>query len=139
MKLLCVLSILAVLACSDSGHFYNAGDVARAYYDRVQKGEFQSAMELWDAERASDSTKWGLAWPQALARVQREYGALESYDLYDQTDMQSGSGERILRLTYRVQYARARIPERLVVRIPTHADGSMVITGHDIMTAEANR
>ncbi|MBW2280937.1 MAG: hypothetical protein JRG76_14605 [Deltaproteobacteria bacterium] len=139
VRTICALAILASVGCSDGGHYYNAGDVVRDYYSRIQTGQFDSAMELWDPRLVDKQKKWGLPWPQALARMQRDFGALESFELFSQADTQAGSGDRVLSLTYQVQYERARVPERVVVRIPTHSDAPMAITNHDIMNAEARR
>ena len=131
VRIVCALAIVAALGCG-SGRHYTAGDVARDYYGRIQRGEFDSAMELWDAERAARAKKGGLPWPQVLARMQRDLGPLESFERFTQEDTQSGSGDRILNLAYQVQYERGRATERLVVRIPMHSEKSMAIMDHSI-------
>ena len=120
MKLLCAFAVLAALACGDGQGIYTGGDVARAYFDRIQAGDFQGAMEFWDAESGAAHRKWGLAWPQALAKMQRDYGSIEDYELYSKKDSQAGSGERLLKMTYLVHYERRRVSEAVVVRIPSH-------------------
>lgn len=109
--------------------------VARDYLDRLQQRDFQGALEFWDPAGA-DHARSRLEISESLSHVQREFGPLESYELIDELNQRTSSGDRLLSMSYRVQYARQRLLERLVVRIPLGSGRRMAIVRHDRLPAD---
>lgn len=108
-KIIWAALVLATLvACSTETPSIPPNQLASQFYDAIIHKDFKKAVSYYGGERPAE------AHIQELQELEGKLGDLQSYKLQDSEVNTVFSGTRYI-LTYRLQYANAKITELLIL------------------------
>jgi len=103
-----VLVIIALAGCSTETPSIPPDQLASEFYNAIINKDFKTAVSLYGGDRPAE------AHIQELQELQDKLGDLQSYKLQNTEVNTVFSGTRYI-FTYRLQYAKARITELLIM------------------------